>query len=372
VKDDYSAVSAPGLLVNEVAAAILLSTSQAVNTILRRRAELDSKGQYNKLLVVLAGENHTNLTDKAHHMLIVKELAESGMKIVFGHEEQHNLLSQLFFQKMDHYPDPTIAQKLQQSDPDGTLAMQCLSTFRKSFVVADHTRSILYRYLWRNSSDIPVRLTDVSRPEYYLDLDDPSTYQSMKKCQVELSAFIHGLSPGGFKARNDHNVTLIKECAVLHEARIAVLQCGNDHVVGNQIASAYGIYPAAESLSAFCTAKKVAVLAMPIFSKEFNENHIPVDHGLSPHEKLFRTGIPEYLPIFDPEIDMQVKHELQAAYMNTLLQRIGLEGESMSVEEYWQQMVRIETAMMKQFERWEEEFYLPFQEIDNNTHLGLQ
>jgi len=178
-----------GAQIDEEAAAILHSATQAVKAILDRRAALDREGKKDTPLIVLAGETHSMPAHLVHHMLVLKGLAKSGEKVVFGYEEQYNVLSRPFFKFTDRQPDPAITQYLQAHDQDGTLALQYCSSFLGTSN-ADHSENILCRYLWRRRK-IPVRFTDAAKSKDCFDPDDPSTAQSMQACLGKISTGIH-------------------------------------------------------------------------------------------------------------------------------------------------------------------------------------
>ncbi len=333
------------------AATILRSATETVAAILGRREKLDREGQQNDPLVVLAGESHSMPAHHLHHMLVLDGLTKSGEEIVFGCEQPHNLLSDTFFNITKLRPAPAIETFLKESDQDGKLTLQCWSSFYKSGFT-DHTQNTLFRYLRRNDQ-IKVCFTDAARQGHYLDSDDQSTADSMKEC---LSNDRHLSSPDGTQARNHHITPAITDFALKHNARIAIQQCGDDHVIGNE----HRNHKAKNSIAAYLKRQNTPILAMPILCKLFNESSIPADHGLTKEEQLFRIDLPQKEAVYNPLTDEPVPnypadfecHAAEAVYINALLERTELKNERMSVKGYWAQKQALQNDMIEKFQAW--------------------
>ncbi len=339
------------------AAAIVRSAAGAVDSILVRREKLDSQGLYDTPLVVLAGELHAMPAHKLHHMKVLKGLADSGEKTVLGYEEGHNNISQIFFDEQNRWHGPVTAQNLQARHWQKMLTLQSGDGFWRSNY-ADHSRNILLHSLRRNNK-IAVRFTDAATQKSYIDLDDPATAYSMHASLKRLSDNnIYARSRDGVNGRNQHMSRLNVGFAKAHKARFAVQHSGNAHIVGCE-----GIYPAGYSLSAYFKAHGLPVVAMPIFSRLFNETHIPVDHGLHENELLFRTGVPEKRAVYDPITDKSVVNEpadfecraAEAFYANAVLSSMGDKRDRMSVEDYRTGKVSLENVVVEKFRAWNQE-----------------
>ena len=81
------------------AAAILHSSARAVREILAKRAEMDRNGQKDTPLFVAMGEHHFRPAHKLHHLAVAKGLHDTGEKIGFAFEQEHDLLAKLFCRK---------------------------------------------------------------------------------------------------------------------------------------------------------------------------------------------------------------------------------------------------------------------------------
>ncbi len=312
------------------AAAILRSATEAVATILARREDLDGQGLHDTPLIVLAGEVHSVPAHKVHHMLILNGLADSGQKIVLGYELPHNRLSRTFFNKMNRRYDPVIESGLQERDRNGILALQCEAGFF-GYSHSDHSRNILFRYLQRDGR-LAVRFTDRAKR-----------------------------STSSLGERNHNMGRMMMDFAGAHNASIAVQQCGNNHIAGNNKSGR----SACDSLSAYFKARGLPILAMPIFRKGESEEQLPVDHGLQENEKLFRTGVPGREAAYHPSTDKATSSKpvdfdnraAEALYMNETLRSLGLENECVSAEEHWTNKKTLIDEVMEQLKALDKELF---------------
>jgi len=159
--------------------------------------------------------------------------------------------------------------------------------------------------------------------------------------------------------RNHHMAAVMGTFAIAQNARIAVQQCGNNHIARKKRRGRLGRH----SLAACFKENNMPVLAMPIFNRDFDESDIPEDHRLQDDEKLFRTGVPAKRAIYHPLLNISLdksadfkSRRAEAAWVNALLERVGLKSERMTVKEYREQLESLEADVIEKFERWDKEF----------------
>lgn len=289
-----------GRNIEDDAATILASAAQCADAILARRAWLDAHGQADKPLVVLAGENHANPAHSIHHLLVWDRICKARKDSLYLMELPHN---QVFYSAL--LPQDT----------------------------AMHSQFILaYALLQRNA---PVFFSDavlwqgVDGP--YLNMHDPSTADSLKACAKQVFADISALGPEGMHARNHHMARMAEELAATHHAGIVFQQCGNAHVIGD--VSQQLFYPT--SLAAQCKERGLPVLALPVRE---DATPLPARHGLAPGEGKSVGGLPDvslyYARLTGREAVLSLE-KAEAAYTNGLLERTGLTGDTVSVENFW-------------------------------------
>ncbi len=336
------------------AAQVLNSSTKAVKAILERRAELDRKGNHDIPLVVLAGEFHSIPSHTIHHVAVLNGLKNSGKKIAFGYEEEHNLLAQKFTKEMGRDPSLEEISALNKRDITGTLSLKTNLGFC-GYYGADHTRAALFRFLLRHN--IKSCFTDVSRPDSVLDASDPSTVESLRACFKHAVSDIDVESPEGVRVRNHHMVAASLDLARNSGARIVMLSCGDTHVAGSMQLD----FSARHSLAAQFKHRGAAVMAMPIFTKYLSEDDIPPSRVLTSKERLYISELPRMVAAYDPDSDKPVRGRPatlrnrvdEATYTNALLARCGLKKETLSVGEYKKQQAQFKNEMRGIFKECE-------------------
>lgn len=330
--------------IDEDAAAVLRSAAQAVEVILARRKKLDLEGRYSDPLVVVSGENHSAPAQNLYLMLLLKGLAESGERTVMGYELPHNPFEPIFKNDVNFYNN-----EIKMDNCSRNRLVQHSSGYKK-LDFSDHSQTILFRYLQDQLQDknpVRVTFTDVEKEGYYIDIEDSSSAHSMNKTLGSLLDYIMLASPEGLHVRNHHMAKITSCFAKEHHARIVVQHCGGFHVVGHELDGCLS----EESLSACFKARNMPVLAMPVLSEHFNEDDLPFDHGLSEDELFFCRGVPDKIAKYDGNLyesgffgrirDYFAKKSgidfpcrpAEALYINALLERTGLERDTMTAEE---------------------------------------
>ncbi len=330
------------------AAKILNASCRTVDAILKKRRELDLAGKADVPLVVIAGESHSIPAHKIHHLAVVDGLSKRE-PTAFAFEMPHNIVSAQYAESEGKDPSPAASAWLKEHDKAGELSLKTALGFYGS-ESSEHARVTLFKYLLSHA--VPTRLTDAVPTGFLLDLDDPSTAASLPAEFNRVAKYI-AIQPDGVRIRNHHMAKLAAELARESHARILVHQCGIAHGAGDRQLDFAG----GHSLAAYFSALNLPVLLTPIEHKSWTADDIPAGHGLAAKDIYIVTGLPEAeaRPLSAPETlrgdprPALAWQDDEADYVNGILRRIGLPGDRLTMEDYWEQRLSSELEMRKLF-----------------------
>lgn len=214
-------------IMDKDAAALNKSAALAYERIMALRQVLDEQGKHNNPLFVLAGENHQNLPEHIHHMILIDALSRASDNFAVSLEIKHNAAPNLH--KIENNADYLSVGKAVWNL---NYAIDELET-----PYCNYTNKLLLRQCKAGLEQgrISCVFSDVAAKQSgYLriaDLNDPSTHASFiavkavhEKCSTT--------SPTGTKIRDHHMFTKMKEHAEHTGARIVYHCTGADHLEG--------------------------------------------------------------------------------------------------------------------------------------------
>jgi hypothetical protein len=203
------------------------SAAQAFERIMGLRMALDNEGRYNSPLFVLAGENHQNLPEHLHHMVLIDALSRSCDNFAVSLEIKHNVAPNL--EKIEHSADfLTVGKAVFNLN----YAIDELETpycnFTTKLLLRQCKKGLEQRKLSCVFSDAASKQKGYMRA---LDETDPSTYASLI-INDATNANCSTTSALGTAVRDHHMFTKMKDHAALNNARIVYHCTGADHLDG--------------------------------------------------------------------------------------------------------------------------------------------
>ena len=173
-------------------------------------------------------------------------------------------------------------------DPDGKKSMSSI-VGNLNFATSDQSSKTFMKFLMDNK--ISTQFNDAAKidemivvtngyqqrleRESYLDKDDPVTDDVMRGLGFLVRDGITPVSIKGMTARNGVIVKKMAEHAQRTKPQVYIQSCGMTHVAGGPTPS--GEHPFKDSLAGMLKDDGYDVLAMPLFSSNYDEESLPED-----------------------------------------------------------------------------------------------
>lgn len=210
------------------AAAIFFSACEAIDVILKRRADMDARDDEDQTLFVPIGEHHSDMGHHLLQMLIVRGLQRAGEELVCGVE----------------YPLSKVSEDWGQGDPilygvkEETLNSR--TCMRSSYGIYCSTYANLMtksqQQFLLEQEELPIYYVDAPRvvceagDESYLDFHHPKMRNIAESMSYKRSKKIEAADWLGIFLRNEYMVEEMREASVTHAARISLLFTGLGHL----------------------------------------------------------------------------------------------------------------------------------------------
>lgn len=270
-----------------------VDVSDYVDLLVQRTMDrLKGKPDDGKPLMVLAGELHDNPYHQIIKIMMIERLKEQGVSVSVGIELPHDHIYKGFAEEYEKKVQRTLAVPRAKAltrfndDPDGKKSMTSI-VGNLSFATSDQSSKTFMKFLMDNK--ISTQFNDAAKidetviisngmqqmmqRESYLDKDDPVTDRVMGELGFLVRDGITPVSIKGMTARNGVMVKKIIEHADRTKPQVYIQSCGMTHVAGGP--TPHGPHPFKDSLAGMLKDDGYDVLAMPLFSSNYDEDVLP-------------------------------------------------------------------------------------------------